>query len=594
MTRTLTLSRRRALVLLLASAPGCRDDSASDGDADGHDSTSGLASSSGELGSTTDPLVFCVPGEIRCADASNLEKCAPTGKNWVPEPCPSQTECEPCDDDNCTADRCVGPCDSVDELPSSAGCSFIANRQLTAVEEFDDGLIVANPNSTVSAHVILYQTPEGTNQEEVVEEIDVPPLESHAFILSSNFVQGTSSMFRTGGTYRAQSDVPIVAYHHAPYILSHGNDSSMLLPETSLRKDYIALSYGPNVELRDGQPSYFEIVALENFTTIEWFPPVATAGNGLPIPAVPPGGKGTLKMNRFDTARIAASESATDIVPNRDISGTVIKADKPIWVTSGVRCGRVPTRDLAVYPNGFCDPLQEMPIPLDYWGNTYVGVAAPPRETEEHWWRVYAGTDGVEIETGLPPPMDTIVIQERGQYVDFSVPNGTSFVFRSTNGVFMPVEYLESKHYTNEEPDDGQLATYGDPSMYQMVPTEQFLDRYVFATALGFEENYVQIIRPEGGPDLYLDGDLVVETFVAVEDYEVATVDLRLGDLETVGAGEGPHLIESEGDFGIVQVGYSRRTYDERCLQEDPDSTNSCPSSYAYPGGMKSDPIYIP
>jgi len=583
-----------AFAAALLQTAGCGDDGGSNASGD---ATSTTADSSGTLMATsTGPVVApCEPGEIRCASVDALERCAPTGKQWILEPCPSQTTCTPCDSDACNVDACIGACDSVDDLPSSAGCSFIANRQLHGSDitaPFDDGLVVANPNSSTNARITLYRTEEGTNVEHAMEEIDLAPLDSHVFLLSANFVQGASSMYRTGGTYRVQSDVPVVAYHHAPYALSRGNDSSMLLPESSLRSDYIITSYGPNVDLQDGEPSYFEVVALENFTTLEWFPPVATAGNGLPIPFVPGGGRGELKMNRFDTVRIAASGSANDIVPLRDVSGTIVKADKPIWVTSGVRCGRVPTRDLEVYPVGLCDPLQEMSIPLEYWGNTYVGAHSPVRTTERHWWRVFAGTDGVEVTTDPPQDIGTIVLAKRGDFVDFSVSNGVHIVFRSDNGVFMPVQYLQSKRYIFD-PDDGgplmaepedEYADYGDSSMYQMIPTEQFLPRYVFATAINFPLNFVQVIRPLGAAEVMLDGAPIDESlFEPVAEFEVATVEIV----------EGSHLIESIDDFGILQVGYAAKEYDPLCLQETP-SKNGCLSSYAYPGGMKSDPIYIP
>ena len=81
-----------------------------------------------------------------------------------------------------------GPCDSVDELPSSAGCSFIANRQLEALQEVDDGVVIANPNSSVDARVTFYQTPIGTNQEVQLDEVVLSPYDSHVFHLTSDFV----------------------------------------------------------------------------------------------------------------------------------------------------------------------------------------------------------------------------------------------------------------------------------------------------------------------------------------------------------------------------------------------------------------------
>ena len=80
-----------------------------------------------------------------------------------------------------------------------------------------------------------------------------------------------------------------------------------------------------------------------------------------------------LDMNRFDTVRIAASANIEMNGDLRDVSGTVIHADKPIMVMGASRCSRIPIREEPA--RGRCDPLQEMLIPLDYWGERYVAVA---------------------------------------------------------------------------------------------------------------------------------------------------------------------------------------------------------------------------
>lgn len=590
---------RRLLVSVVLASVGpfaCRDDADGDGD-DGDDGGPASTSSqtTGDGGTTFG--IECLPGEVQCgSDLTTIERCAPTGAAWIPEACPSMTTCRPCEDDSCTQAQCLGVCEMSDDTPSSAGCSFIANRQLHLQVDFPDGLVVANPNPDVDAMLTLYLTPEGMNIEEEIETVLLAPLTSHSFSLRNNFVQSDSSMYRTGGTHRVQSDVPVVAYHHAPEAYARGNDSSMLLPESALRNDYVVTSYKPNFNPNgtDGQPTYFEIVAVQNFTTVEWYPRVATAGNGLPIPAVPAGGHGVLMMNRFDTARIAASVSASDIPQDRDVSGTVVTADKPIWVTAGSRCSRVPHRNPDDYPTGYCDPLQEFMIPLVYWGSTYVAAHSPVRDTEKHWWRVYAGTDGMTV-TADPPVVGPMTFDERGDYEDLEIDNGVSFVLHSDDGAFMPVQYLQSARYPDPPyPEPTMDSTpKGDPSMYQMIPVEQFLDRYVFATALNFALNYVQVIRTAGGPEVILDGEPIDESlFMAVGEYEVADKLLEM---------EGPHEIHSDGPFGIIQIGYSTGDLDMKCALEeeyiDPDTgehLRTCRSSYAYPGGMKSEPIYIP
>jgi hypothetical protein len=112
----------------------------------------------------------------------------------------------------------------------------------------------------------------------------------------------------------------------------------------------------------------------------------------------------------------------------------------------------------------------------------------------------------------------------------------------------MPVQYLEGEQ---------SGAGTGDPASYQMVPTEQFLPRYVFVTGTGYTQNYVQVIRPAGGADVEVD-DQVVSGYYAVGGYEVADWPIS----------EGAHVAGSADPFGVIQVGYTTVT------------------SYAYPGGL--------
>jgi hypothetical protein len=136
----------------------------------------------------------------------------------------------------------------------------------------------------------------------------------------------------------------------------------------------------------------------------------------------------------------------------------------------------------------------------------------------------------------------------KGQWKEIVVPNNTSTIFESDKP-FLPVQYLEGT--------SGGAGT-GDPAMYQMVATEQFLDRYAFVTGTGYNPNYAQIIRAKGNPDVKVDG-VVVTGYYTIGEYEVS--DWKIS--------EGAHLAESDAPFGIINVGYTNVT------------------SYAYPGGMK-------
>lgn len=593
--------RRVPLLVALVALAGCPEDPPT---ADGTETNGGLTTTDGPGTADETALPYiCEPGEKQCNGQQFLQTCAPNGLEWLQEPCDTNESCDRCtEDESCAEDRCVGLCELEAELPSSAGCSFIANRQLHLEETAPDGLIVTNPSEDLPVTVQLYRTPEGQRKEEVVGNPRVlQPGENTLFELDANFVLGESSMFRTGGTYRVESDVPVVAYLHSPLTNARGNDSSMLLPETTLRRHYVVPSFAPHAEQAQGQgePSYFEIVALEDFTEVTWIPPVDTAGTGINIDFVAAGETSPpLPMNRFDTVRIAASANFQENPDLRDVSGTVIEADKPIWVVGASRCSRVPVRDMPEL--GRCDPLQEVLIPLDYWGKRYVAAHSPVRTTERHWWRIYSSGPGVRITAqgnlGCPGPVLTAencpapnefdgegcTFEKRGSWIQVDVPNECSFFLDSDDtGAFMPVQYLQS----SRDPDEpaAESTAMGDPAMYQMIPVEQFLNRYVFSTGVGFDVHYVQVIRPVDGPTVFLDNVSVGGFYPVNDTWEVADVPIT----------EGPHVIDSGAPFGIVQVGYTSGEPSPTCQNTVGDQP-ICFSSYAYPGGMKSEVIYIP
>jgi hypothetical protein len=193
----------------------------------------------------------------------------------------------------------------------------------------------------------------------------------------------------------------------------------------------------------------------------------------------------------------------------------------------------------------FCDHVEEVLLPLEYWGQEYVGAHAPTRGNELYHWRVYSGDAAVTIDTepaqvGFPVQLDA------GEFYQFATDE--SFVVTG-DGPFLPVQYLEGEN--------GGAGT-GDPAMIQSVPVEQFLDRYAFVTGTGYTEHYAQIIRPTGGDDVFIDG-AQVGGYVQVGNFDVADWPVN----------EGAHFAVSDSPFGIVQVGYTGVT------------------SYGYPGGLR-------
>jgi hypothetical protein len=153
----------------------------------------------------------------------------------------------------------------------------------------------------------------------------------------------------------------------------------MMLPEHALRQNYVIASYPDGLNF---YPSYFNVIAAEDGTKVDWVPTQNTlGGNG--VAAVQAGQTGSVMMNRGDILQVRVGNGG-------DITGTRVDADKPIWVVGAVNCVNVPANVT------YCDHIEEQMLPFDYWGKTYVGAHSPSRGSEKHYWRVFGGEDNVD------------------------------------------------------------------------------------------------------------------------------------------------------------------------------------------------------
>ncbi len=531
------------------------------------DGTTGVVSSTGDSSSSTTAACVCTPGEVNGCDGNAVSKCADDCLGFEPSPCaqgekcsggvctalfcaPGQKVCEgeggykQCNGDgsafdppvncqnseSCVAGDCLSLCAQAEAAPSTIGCSFIGIRADNFYDA-NDSLVVGNTSKNKTASVQLYFVPNGTNVEQAQgAPVMILPGKTYAFPMSNQPIDKASGL-RKGGNYRVQSDIPIIAYQHSPITGQATNDASVLFPEHALKNDYVISSW---LDSHKAYPSYFNVIAIQDGTTVTWKPSQNTVAGGA-VPAVNAGQTGQMAMNRFDMLQVRANFGG-------DLSGTFVSSDKPIWVLGAAECINVPTNQTL-----YCDHIQEQMLALDYWGKKYVGAHSPKRGNEKHYWRIYGGEDGTTVTT-TPAQPGTPFVVNKAAFKDLIVPNNTSFILEGDKP-FLAVQYLESQ--------TGGAGT-GDPAMYQMVPVEQFLDRYAFVTGTGYVVHYAQIIRLKGSADVLVDG-AVVGGYYTVGEYEIA--DWKIS--------EGAHLAESDSPFGIVGAGYTDAT------------------SYAYPGGLK-------
>jgi hypothetical protein len=332
--------------------------------------------------------------------------------------------------------------------------------------------------------------------------------------------------------YRLETDRPIVAYQHSPIGSTATNDASVLLPEHALTGNYIVTSYPATV---GAYPSYFTAIAITDGTVVDFTVKTGATAGGGGIPALAINQSAQVNLNRYQLMNVVVAQQN-----GGDLSGTIVTANQPLHLIGATECANVPNGSQT-----FCDHMEEASFPLEYWGQEYVAPMAPVRNNESTHWRVYGGEDNVMVSTTPQQPGFPLMLA-KGQFFQFA--SKANFIV-TCSGPCLPVAHLESQN-----PNAGT----GDPGMYQMVPTEQFLSSYAFVTGTNYQQHYAQIIRPAGGSDVTIDGN-VVGNYVMVGNYQVSTVQTT----------EGAHFATSDQPFGILQVGYTPVT------------------SYAYPGGLK-------
>jgi len=465
------------------------------------------------------------------------------------------------DGDTDTGTEYTGPaipetCEQAAQATTTVGCLFYAADldHHDAVETQQYAVAVSNVNQSDTAHVIVYKG-DGVSSWSVYDEVDVPPMNLHEFDLPDFHMNSSGVMPK--GTYRVESDVPIIAYQFAPVdgATSYLSDASLLIPVTSLSLTYDVVGWKQTQGDGDMR-AYFSVIATEDGTELTVDPSVSP----LPGDAVPSGTEPfTIVINEGDLLEVQTNNYLDSM------TGSRITANEghPIVVFSAQECAFIPE---TVYA---CDHLQEQIPGLRFWGMEFVGARMPVRDTaataEATLWQVYASEDNTEVTftasssvTGLPA---SPTIMNQGEVLEFyatgpQVEPGDFFVQADK-----PIGLLE--YMTGAQNVTDWAAQIGDPAMVYVSPAEQFLPRYVVLVP-GTWINDVLIITRHATEGVLLDDMLMPDDpFVPVADsgYEVARIPID----------DGIHTLASEDEtygLAVIVVGYD--SYD----------------SYAYAGGM--------
>jgi hypothetical protein len=245
-----------------------------------------------------------------------------------------------------------------------------------------------------------------------------------------------------------------------------------------------------------------------------------------------------------------------------DLSGSIVRADKPVVTYGGHGCTFIPQDKLA------CDHLESSMFPVETLGTQFIATLPHTPHGEHVWVRLMGLYDGTLV--GFDPPMGGYggALLNTGDVMDITDVDASFAI--AANGRINVVEYLEGE-YANWPADAGTPnPDLGDPSECPSVPLQQYRSTYTFLAPNTYTENWIDVISPQGNT-VTLDGtDIPMSSYTQVGGQPYYTAHVQLDNTNP------GHEIHGVFPFGLLVYGYGSRT------------------SYMYPGGLDLHQFYVP
>lgn len=518
----------------------------------------------------TQGCVTCAPG-LRYCVGNEVYQCSEDGST-------AGTPIETCDVNagfTCSDGVCKTGCDVAADQASNIGCEFWAvdlDQQdgLLDPASADWGVALSNTgDSPANITIQINEAPQGMPQQLMtVQQLTVPPNALAALILPIRELDcGTvPNDYDSPGTclssraFRITSSSPIVVYQFNVFENAYSNDASLLLPTTALGLQYRVVGWGAGhpVFIAAGLPldrSYITVVGTAPDTNVTVRPSWRIKGNP-PIAATGQGGEIKVKIGPFDVLNLE-TDNATfqdDMKTAADLSGSLVFADKPIAVFSGVETTAVPGvfqevpafpgwDSMAEFANCCLDHLEEQLFPMESVGKSYVVTRSPVRSTtgyrEPDVIRFVGAAEVANITTSLPAPDNAFTLQPGEVRTTWTHDNFTA----TSDKPFLIGQFLVVQGRI-----DG--ATTGDPDMTVFPPVDQYRNKYIIPTPGGWDASWV-VISAEVGAMVALDGNPV-----SCPTEPAGMVDGKVYESRKCSLTQGVHTLTGDKPFGITMYGY--------------------------------------
>ncbi len=373
-----------------------------------------------------------------------------------------------------------------------------------------------------------------------------------------------------GAAFHIVSDTPLSAYDILPY---GGADSflpsaTLLLPSTSWGTNYVALA---PLNTAVGQ-LWAAVVAEQDGTTVEIAPRKTFPGSA-ELASAPVGEVSKYTLNAGEALQWIDIERGTEFDP----TAAVFESNKPIALWSGNTYLSVPS---ATSPVGTSDSAHQQLAPIKALGSEYVGGSIvsrrPNQEPESVPYKMLGIVDGTVLAWDPAPPASAPLTLDRGQVAEFETTELFSVRSQDVEHPFTFTQYMPG---VPQRPDPFMLcdASYpcflGDDEWVSLIPTQQFLSRYVFFSDPSYATTTLVVVRRRGAAGF---ADVKLECLGSLGDwrpvgsageFEVSHVYLMHGFTPSGSCSTSRHVATSAEPFGIVVWGTDQA------------------SSYAYPAG---------
>jgi hypothetical protein len=375
-----------------------------------------------------------------------------------------------------------------------------------------------------------------------------------------------------GAAFHVTTNVPVNAYDIFPFggAYSHFPAAELVYPSSAWGLNYVVLAT-PMGTSQYQRLKFAHIVAASNGTSVTFQPTVALAGGGI-LNAVAANTSTTFTLNAGDYAQWETSPASNDL------SGSIVLANKPVSVVAGSDFFRLqPVEE----PGGESTHAQIAPagaLGFDYAVAPYATRRADLQE-ESISYRIVGAVTGTTL-TFDPPVGSAPAKVDQSQVADFTATGAFRVRSQDKDHPFAIAQVMSTGNvlpafrtdcatiqYQNEP------LTCGDEDFVPLLPTAQFLSKYVFFTDPTYSTTTLEVVRVKGSSGFQ---DVTIDCLGTLGGWQpVGTsgeLEFTRPDLVRAAKGigtcnNGRHVAQSTGAFGVIVYGLD--TY----------------SSYGYPAG---------